>query len=641
MIWRPSFRFTATLPLWPLVLLAVILLSLGGCAPKKVAGTSDPFVAVGGGESEKESAMSPVILPEDDGVPLSAAEKAALMSLGELDQGLSADDMRDVVLHFKSLVHGGGRLTVERNIERSRFFMPHIRQVMREEKLPQELAYLAFVESGYNPLARSRSGALGMWQFIPSIGKMYGMDQDWWMDERRDPYLATKAAAAYLSKLYGLFNDWHLAITAYNAGEGKISRGLAATGAKNFFELRRRNTSIPDPKDRLLDENQQYLPRFIAVCKIMRNLESLGFPPANEAQSLQVVRLEARPSTDLLALCGSAGLTWEEFSAHNPALQRYISHPSRSTPVYVPARAEAGARGFLSQPKAGAGWRQYKIARGDTMVKISRKTGIPVAELRRLNQRSEPLRAGNSLRIPGYVGASTYVASRDNDDDDAPAARRTARTPAPQRTADTGKTPEKAAPRTAPAPAVASGSASHTVAAGDTLYSIARAYNVKLDDLVDVNGLKNNNLRLGQQLRLPGGAQAAPKAVEAEKAVAAAPVRPAPETKTVAASEKKAAPASGTKGATAPESKAAPASGTKGATATEKTVAAAPAKNPAPAKDSTEAKGRVMQYKVQEGDSLWAIARKFNVSPVDLLALNNMTRDARLRPGDTVRVAVN
>ncbi len=117
--------------------------------------------------------------------------------------------------------------------------------------MPAELAYLAFVESGYNPLARSRSGALGMWQFIPSTGKAYGMEQNWWLDERKDPYQATRAAAAYLSRLYTLFNDWHLAITAYNAGEGKISRGLAATGAKTFFELRNRNAAIGDPRDRL------------------------------------------------------------------------------------------------------------------------------------------------------------------------------------------------------------------------------------------------------------------------------------------------------------------------------------------------------------------------------------------------------
>ena len=128
-----------------------------------------------------------------------------------------------------------------------------------------------------------------------------------------------------------MFNDWHLAVTAYNAGEGKIQRGLAATGAKTFFELRRKNEQIYSVRDRLSDENKQYLPKFLAVCKIVRNLDKLGFSCATFASSSQIAEVRAKPGTDLMLFSKSIGMSWEEFSAHNPAYQRYVSHPSRST----------------------------------------------------------------------------------------------------------------------------------------------------------------------------------------------------------------------------------------------------------------------------------------------------------------------
>lgn len=540
------------------ILLMFLVLLLPGCGSRNVP-KEEPFAVEESAAVEVE--QPPLVLPDDDGKPLSEAERAALLSEGELDRGLTSEDMRDVVLHFKSLVHGSGRITVERNLERYQLYLEHIHQVLREEQLPAELAYLAFVESGYNPLARSRSGALGMWQFIPSTGKAYGMEQNWWLDERKDPYQATRAAASYLSRLYALFNDWHLAITAYNAGEGKISRGLAATGAKTFFELRNRNAEIGDPRDRLNDENRQYLPRFLAVCKIMRNLDSLGFSETDPGRALKIARLEAGPGTDLLGLCRSLDLSWEEFSAHNPAYHRYINHSGRTTAVYVPVSAEAQAREYLRQPGKGtAGWRMYTVARGDTISRISRKTGIPVAELRRINKISGPLQAGKTLRIPGFAGGpKSYAVAQNN----APAGN--AAKAAPVRSRKTAAT-------------------QHRVAAGETLYSIARLHGVDLDALKRANGLKGDSIRLGQRLTVPGGAPAA---------------------------------------------KAAAASSSGGSK-----------KSAASDRDAKKKSGRIVRYEVREGDSLWAIARKFNVSPTDLLELNHMSRNSRLKPGDTIRVAV-
>ena len=585
------------------VLLLCVLVALTGCGSKNIT-SKGPFVLQEPSKgypsvpSSSGQKTGTVYLPSDDGRPLTKAEQEAFLSEGEIDRNLSQEELGDVLLHFKYLVHKD-RYTVEKNLERAQLYMPFIYETLRSRGLPRELAYVAFIESGYNPMATSSSGAAGMWQFISSTGKHYGMEQDWWMDERRDPYQSTRAAADYLDKLYKMFNDWHLAVTAYNAGEGKIQRGLAATGAKTFFELRRRNEQIYSVRDRLSDENKQYLPKFLAVCKIVRNLDKLGFSCTTFASSSQIAEVRAKPGTDLMLFSKSIGMSWDEFSAHNPAYQRYVSHPSRSTKIYVPRAMAGKAQALLfklppaNSGKSYAGLRDYKISRGDTMASISRKTGVPVAELRRINQVSEPLRAGRVLKIPGTnrtgVDPRALASVREVPSAKGTSVASAGRQVAPSRTVSASAPVREKVVSTASA-------ASHEVKQGDTMYSIAKRYGVTQEAILAANGMKNHNISLGQQLRIPGKG-AAVASQSAKTAPVASSVRP------VAAS-----------GSSVPVSRP---------------VAEAKATN------------KIVQYTVQNGDTLWAIARKFNVSPIELLSLNNMSRNTALRPGDTVRVAVN
>ena len=586
------------------VLLLCVLVALTGCSSKNIT-SKGPFVlqepskGYPSASSSSGQKTGTAYLPADDGRPLTKAEREAFLSEGELDRNLTQEELGDVLLHFKYLVHED-RYTVEKNLERAQLYMPFIYDTLRSKGMPRELAYIAFIESGYNPKATSSSGAAGMWQFISSTGKHYGMEQDWWMDERRDPYQSTRAAADYLDKLHKMFNDWHLAVTAYNAGEGKIQRGLAATGAKTFFDLRRKNEQIYSVRDRLSDENKQYLPKFLAVCKIARNLDKLGFSCAPFAGSSQIAEVRAKPGTDLMLFSKSIGMSWEEFSAHNPAYQRYVSHPSRSTKIYVPRSMAGKAQAMLfklppaSSGTSYAGLRNYKVTRGDTMASISRKTGVPVAELRRLNQVSEPLRAGRTLKIPGT--------NRTGVDPRALASAQAAPAAKTVSVASAGRQTASARVVSTPAPVreqiVANASAaSHEVKQGDTMYSIAKRYGVTQEAIIAANGMKSHDISLGQQLRIPGKGTA----------VASQPARTAPAASTV---RPKAALASSSVPVSRP-------------------VAEAKATN------------KIVQYTVQNGDTLWAIARKFNVSPIELLSLNNMSRNTALRPGDTVRVAVN
>ena len=571
----------------PIVLLAFLL---GGCSSKQISGKREPLLVTT--ESPQEEQTGTVYLPSDDGIILSPAEERAWNSSGLMERNLSSADMRDVMLHFKYLVHKD-RYTVEKNLDRSRLYLPYILRMLRERNMPEELAFIPFIESGYNPLAVSRSGAAGMWQFIPSTGRIYGLQQDWWMDERRDPYQATRAAIDYLEKLYGMFGSWPLAITAYNAGEGKISRALAASGARDFFELRRRNDRIYSQRDRLLEENKQYFPKFLAVCKIMRNLDSLGFQPLPRSGSGDIVKLSARPGTDLKKLAQAAGMSWESFFAHNPAYLRSVTHPGRYTSVYVPGYAAAEARRLLVQQHIVlSGWQRYSVRKGETMTSISRRTGIPVAELRRLNDSArEPLRAGSVLRIPD-MGRSY----------EAPVVAETVR---PEKKASsTGRGGGQAVAsrsdsgRGDPVQTASSGGR-HVVQSGDTLFSLSRQYGVEQEHLMASNGLSSHSLSVGQQLSIPGKGRTT---TSPSAATASLPPRTASDS--------------------AQSSRAA----SRGDLARPKT------------EPSAAAPSGTDVYTVQPGDTLWAIARKFDIPPTQLLALNNMTRESRLKPGDHVRV---
>jgi membrane-bound lytic murein transglycosylase D len=523
-------------------------------------------------------------VPGDDGIALSPTELEVLNSTGELDGNLSREAMDEISIQYKYFLHRG-RPAFERVLRRAEVYLPHVKQVFAERGMPEELAYLAIVESGYNPAAVSRAGAAGTWQFMPFTGQKYGLAQDWWVDERRDPYKATRAAAEYLAKLYGDFKDWHLAVAAYNAGEGKIGRALEGTGAGDFFELARRNAML-DEKARLKDETRQYVPRFLAVCKLMRHADKLGFVPPDPGAARGVVRLEAAPGTDLTAVARAADMEWAEFSDYNPAFRRHVTPVNRASAIYVPEHAGEKTARHLADAQAraaGGGWKAYTAAKGDTWPRVSAKTGIPVDVLKQANA-GKNLRAGIKLRIPGGGPA--------------PSALRAARTlPVPER--------KKSAPPPATARRARTGSGSspggtesvHVVRPGDTLYAVSRLYGTDVESLLRDNGMENaRNLKAGQRLRIVGGASPVPAAKDGAKEADAAPPP-------VAARTMKAE------------------NGGKGKNADPVSLADAGT------------------YRVRPGDTLWSIARRLNVPPRSLLRLNNMSVSDTLRPGDVVRVS--
>ena len=572
MIKRPSLPLR--LPL--LAILACFLAACGGAqvgSPSQSASSSFSLPSIFPDETVDEP-----YLPIDDGVPLSAKELAAFNSTGELDATLTAAQKREVELHFKFYVHTHRR-TMERYLERSEAYLPYIRHILKSRGMPEEIASLAFVESGFNPNAVSRAGAGGMWQFMPFTGKKYGLLQDRWMDERRDPFKATEAAAEYLTVLHEMFGDWLLALAAYNAGEGKIQRALSGTEAGGFFEICERNEML-EGKAKLKPETMQYVPRLLAFTKIMRNLDDLGFVTPDPKKALSIAQVTVPAGVDLTAFAKGAGISWNDFTVLNPAYRRLISPPDRGSRAYVPLDRETQAVAWLERKEASlyAGWKDYKVRKGDTLGAISQKYGVSVALLRQVNgKKSNALKVGEWLLVPGSTRAARATLDK--------------------------LPPELAAKAGTVETSYAKGAA-HTIAKGDTLFALALAWGTTLDAVCEANDLEpKSTLRIGQVVYRP---VPKPKGVSQTLAEAGSD---AVRSFSVVGTAQAAGPA------------AAPAA-----------VAAAPARSGAPAS------GGGCIVTVRSGDTLYGIARAHGVSVADLQTWNKLG-SSKLSIGQKLRVS--
>ncbi|MEK6699410.1 MAG: lytic transglycosylase domain-containing protein [Nitrospirota bacterium] len=220
-----------------------------------------------------------------------------------------------------------GRVTFRRWLDRSARYLPLMREIFREKNLPEELAYLAMIESEFDPYAVSRAQAVGQWQFMPATGKRYGLRIDRWVDERKDPVKSTRAAARHLTDLYNLFGSWPLALAAYNAGAGKVQRALLSAPSGEFRDL---NLSRYIRK-----ETKQYVPRYMAAAIIARDPEAYGFSAANDGP-FTYDEVIVDDSTDLRLIGRWLGCTREELRELNPELEQDTTPPGSPYVLRIP-----------------------------------------------------------------------------------------------------------------------------------------------------------------------------------------------------------------------------------------------------------------------------------------------------------------
>jgi len=257
-------------------------------------------------------------------------------------------------------------------LERSGRYRELIESILRMNGLPQDLVFLPLIESGYNPFAYSRARAVGPWQFIKGTAIKYGLKVNFWVDERRDPVKSTHAAARYLKELYARFESWALAMAAYNAGEGKISRALRKSRSDDYWPLLR--TSY------LRSETKHYVPKFIAARQIALDPEGYGFASLQYHAPLDFDEVEVPSAVDLEVVADAAQTTYETIKELNPELRTWCTPPGvASYSLRVPrGAAERFLEKFHAMPaEKRVSLVAYTVKRGDTLTRISKKEGIP------------------------------------------------------------------------------------------------------------------------------------------------------------------------------------------------------------------------------------------------------------------------
>jgi membrane-bound lytic murein transglycosylase D len=312
------------------------------------------------------------------------------------------------VQHFLDRFTGARRDVVTLWVQRSGRYLGMIREVLRSRGLPEELAYTAMIESGYNPMAVSRMGAKGMWQFMAATARRYGLRVDSWIDERLDPEKSTVAAAAYLRDLHTMFGSWTLAQAAYNAGEVKVSRAIRATGSSDFWTLAGTN--------HLKRETRDFVPAIQAATHIAKDPARYGFEFSST--SAPVVDTVAVPAaTDLRHLSAKSGIALETLKTLNPVLVRSVTPPGPAWQLRVPAGTRGDVLTALAPPRPpAAATRATATARRvaqrdgddvhvvrpkDTVSSIAKQYGVAIKDVLRWNRLEQQTRIkpGDRLRI--------------------------------------------------------------------------------------------------------------------------------------------------------------------------------------------------------------------------------------------------
>jgi membrane-bound lytic murein transglycosylase D len=304
--------------------------------------------------------------------------------------------VNDEVLSFLNFFQTPrGKAIVETGLRRSGRYRDMISRVLKEEGVPQDLIYLAQAESAFQPLALSRAGARGIWQFVPWRGNEYGLKRSWWVDERQDPEKATRAAAQHLRDLYGLFGDWYLAMAAYNCGPGNVQKGVERTGYADFWELYRRNV--------LPRETKNYVPIIVALTLIAKDAAHYGVQTELDPPVPSDVVKPGR-AIDLRLVAETIDVDTDTLRSLNPSLLRMATPDDPSFELRLP---KGTAQKFSAEiadipPEKWVSWRRHRVEAGETLTSLAKKYHVTAPAIAAANSlgRTDVLSPGDKLIIP-------------------------------------------------------------------------------------------------------------------------------------------------------------------------------------------------------------------------------------------------
>lgn len=501
-------------------------------------------------------------------------------------------EMHPLVAQYIRFFQGPGRKWFRRWMSRSARYIPLMQPILESKGLPRDTVYLAMIESGFNTQAKSWARAVGPWQFIPGTAKMFKLKEDFWIDERRDPIKATHAAAAYLSLLYSTLGHWYLAWAGYNTGGGRVRMMIERSGTRDFWEL-------SELKKGFAKETKHYVPKLIACALVARHPEAFGFSaeefdPEGPFEFDEVALTDA---VDLEVLATSAGVSVDDLRELNPELKRWCTPPATSETPYVvriprgrkPAFDEAFAR---YAPQERLNFKIHRVEKGDTLSKIALKHRSAQEAIMRMNglTSARSLKLGAELVVPVPSAAALKAGKVDTALD-----RQVARA---RRSGLSAARPEDEIPagsQSGGGKTMTSGTVTtetvggqtkvtYGVARGDSLWTIARRFDVRVAELKAWNEvLTSNKLKVGLALVVWPGPKADLTGAGTATAPAQAPERPK-------ASEPKSATGKGTR------------------------------------------------HTVASGDTLWSIARQYGATVADLKAWNQLGNGS-LAKGQVLLVA--
>jgi membrane-bound lytic murein transglycosylase D len=383
------------------------------------------------------------------------------------------------------------RESVSRMMGVAQLYYPMFEEVLDKYNIPLELKHLAVIESALIPYARSHAGAMGLWQFMYPTGKMYGLNVSSYIDERCDPYKATVAAAEYLKSLYGMFNDWQMVLAAYNAGPGTISKAIRRSGGKKtYWEIR----------PYLPLETQGYVPAFIAANYVMMHgAEHNIYPAVPRKTYFEVDTVVMKEQMSFEQLSQALDISTEEILYFNPQYRKNII-PSGGNAICLPKNKigvflnneQAIYAAIEAQKKEGnvieniaEVKRTHTVRSGEKLSNIARKYGVTVADLKTWNYVGKRgLRPGKKLVVYVRVQKTEQKKLEVNEQN----------LPSTSQTNDQKQLAENISPKT--------NNVYHKVKKGESLFGIAKKYGVNHKDIKELNGLKSNNLKFGQLLKI-------------------------------------------------------------------------------------------------------------------------------------------
>lgn len=362
--------------------------------------------------------------------------------------------INDYVTGYINYFSTRGKGTFERALARSGRYREMITRVFREEGVPQDLIYLAQAESGFHPLALSRAGARGMWQFMAGRATGYGLQRNWWVDERQDPEKATRAAARHLKDLYGEFGDWYLAMAAYNSGPGNVQQAVKRTGYADFWELYKR--------DVLPVETKNYVPIILAMTIMSKNPAQYGLDDVTPDTAEKYDRVAVDYPVDLRLVAECVDTPVEQVAELNPSLLRRTTPKDEPFELRLPDGTKEkylGAIAAIPKDKRVL-WHYHKVESGDTLASLAKK----------YHTTERSISAANSLNGPELLADSKLIIPM------------------------TGAAPREGVIAYSKRPS------RYKVRKGDTVLSVADDFGVPPEKLRRWNRLKGNDLRRGKLL---------------------------------------------------------------------------------------------------------------------------------------------